>query len=57
MPAFGSKDEDERALKARAAEAGLEIPDDRLPQVLATVDWLSGCVTALRKFVASRDLP
>lgn len=57
MPAFGSKDEDERALKARAAEAGLEIPDDRLPQVLATVDWLSGCVTALRKFVASRGPP
>ena len=51
-----SKDGDVASLDAKAKNAGLEIPQDRLPQVLATADWLRDCVAALRKFVASRDL-
>jgi hypothetical protein len=57
MPKVGSKGGDEAVLKLQARKVGLEIPEERLPHVLATANWLSDCVAALRKFVASRDLP
>ena len=56
MPEARAKHRDVASLDAEARKAGLEIPEDRLPQVLATADWLRDCVAALRNFVASRDL-
>ena len=50
-----SEDRDGASLDAKAKTAGLEIPEERLPQVLATADWLRECVIALRKFIAKRD--